>query len=31
MADTLSPFQRDVLEAFFRRAQAFYLTGGARR
>lgn len=29
MADTLSPFQRALLEAFFRRASAFYLTGGA--
>jgi hypothetical protein len=29
MADTLSPFQRELLEAFFRRASAFYLTGGA--
>lgn len=28
MADTLSPFQRALLEAFFRRAPAFYLTGG---
>lgn len=29
MADLLSPFQRGVLEAFFRRAPGFYLTGGA--
>ncbi len=29
MADALSPFQRALLEAFFRRAPAFYLTGGA--
>lgn len=29
MADTLSPFQRALLEAFFRRAPVFYLTGGA--
>jgi hypothetical protein len=29
MADTLSPFQRELLEAFFLRAPAFYLTGGA--
>jgi hypothetical protein len=29
MADALSPFQRALLEAFFRRSPAFYLTGGA--
>ncbi|HEX8704063.1 MAG TPA: hypothetical protein VF815_34845 [Myxococcaceae bacterium] len=29
MADALSAFQRALLEAFFRRAQSFYLTGGA--
>jgi hypothetical protein len=29
MADALSPFQRELLEAFFRRAGDFYLTGGA--
>jgi hypothetical protein len=29
MADALRPFQRELLEAFFRRAPAFYLTGGA--
>lgn len=29
MADLLSPFQRAVLEGFFRRAPGFYLTGGA--
>lgn len=27
--DLLSPLQRDVLEAFFARAQGFFLTGGA--
>jgi hypothetical protein len=29
MTEVLSPFQRALLEAFFRRAQDFYLTGGA--
>ncbi len=29
MVDALSAFQRELLEAFFRRAPAFYLTGGA--
>jgi predicted nucleotidyltransferase component of viral defense system len=29
MTDVLSPLQRALLEAFFRRAPAFYLTGGA--
>lgn len=29
MADALNPFQRALLEAFFRRAPSFYLTGGA--
>jgi hypothetical protein len=29
LASTLSPLQREVLEAFFRRESGFYLTGGA--
>lgn len=29
MTDALNPFQRELLEAFFHRASAFYLTGGA--
>jgi dihydrofolate reductase len=29
MTDALNPFQRALLEAFFRRAHNFYLTGGA--
>lgn len=28
-ASTLTPLQRDLLDAFFRRAKGFYLTGGA--